>query len=81
MKDRRLGRAESVMSKAGTSKVVAPSVSIKDRGVGTREQVLNVPIACWHMGPVCLVACRRQLCGFLHCFYGCDGGEKLNEDL
>jgi hypothetical protein len=22
-------------------------MSVKDRGVGTREQVLNVPIACW----------------------------------
>jgi hypothetical protein len=30
--------------------VVAPPASIKDRGVGTREQVLNVPIACWWYG-------------------------------
>jgi hypothetical protein len=27
--------------------VVAPPVSVKDRGVGTREQVLNVLIRCW----------------------------------
>jgi hypothetical protein len=47
-------------------------VSVKDRGVGTREQVLNVSIACWYMGPVSLIACRRQLCDFLHCFYGCE---------
>jgi hypothetical protein len=24
-----------------------PPVSVKDRGVGTREQVVNVLIACW----------------------------------
>jgi hypothetical protein len=48
-------------------------VSVKDGGVGTCEQVLNVPIACWYMGPVSLVACYRQLCDFLHCFYGCEG--------
>jgi hypothetical protein len=32
-------------------------VSVKDRGVGTREQVLNVPIACQLYGsgkPSCL---------------------------
>jgi hypothetical protein len=28
-----------------------PPVSVKDRGVGTREQVLNVPIACQWYGP------------------------------
>jgi hypothetical protein len=31
---------------AGTYKVVAPSVSIKDRWVDPHEQVLNIPIAC-----------------------------------
>jgi hypothetical protein len=30
----RLGRSGSVMWKADTSKVVAPSMSVKDRGVG-----------------------------------------------
>jgi hypothetical protein len=30
---------------AGTSMVVAPPVSIRDRSVGPHEQVLNVPIA------------------------------------
>jgi hypothetical protein len=38
------------MWKAGTFQVVAPPVSIKDRWVGPREQVLNVPIACWCYG-------------------------------
>jgi hypothetical protein len=33
------------MWQAGTSKVVAPLVLIKDRSVGPHEQVLNVPIA------------------------------------
>jgi hypothetical protein len=31
--------------------VVAPPASVKDWGVGTREQVLNVPIACRWYGP------------------------------
>jgi hypothetical protein len=32
---------------AGTSKLVPPSGSIKDRSVGPHEQVLNVPITSW----------------------------------
>jgi hypothetical protein len=40
------GRSGSDTWKAGTSKVVAPPVSVKDRSIGPREQVLNVPIAC-----------------------------------
>jgi hypothetical protein len=37
------------MWKAGTSKVVAPPMSVKDWWVGPREQVLNVSIACrWY---------------------------------
>jgi hypothetical protein len=40
--NRRLGRSGSVMWKVGTFKVVAPSVSVKDRWVGPREQVLNI---------------------------------------
>jgi hypothetical protein len=64
--------ARSVMWKVGTSKVVSLPVSVQDRGVGTCKQVLNVRIACWYMGPVNLVACHWQLCGFLHCFYGCE---------
>jgi hypothetical protein len=39
-----LERSESGTRQAGTSKVVAPPVSVKDRWVGLREQVLNVPI-------------------------------------
>jgi hypothetical protein len=45
--DHRLGRSGSGLLKTGTSKVVVPPVSIKDRWVGPREQVLNVPIICW----------------------------------
>jgi hypothetical protein len=32
------------MWKVGTFKVVAPLVLVKDRWVGPREQVLNIPI-------------------------------------
>jgi hypothetical protein len=68
------------MWKGSTSNVVAPTVLVKDRWVGPHKQVLNVPIACWYMGPVSLVACCLIVCGFLHYFYGCEGGEKLNGD-
>jgi hypothetical protein len=44
--DHRLGRSGTGMSKADAFKVVAPPVSVKDRLVGPREQVLNVPITC-----------------------------------
>jgi hypothetical protein len=47
------------MLKAGTSKVVPPPVLVKDRRVVPSEQVLNVPIACWYMGPIRLVAYHR----------------------
>jgi hypothetical protein len=40
------GRSASDTWKVGTSKVVAPPVSVKDRSIGPHEQVLNVPIAC-----------------------------------
>jgi hypothetical protein len=40
-----LGRSGGGTWKAGTFKVVALPVSVKDRSVGPREQVLNVPIA------------------------------------
>jgi hypothetical protein len=39
------------MWKTGAFKVVAPPVSVKDRWIGPREQVLNVPIACRCYGP------------------------------
>jgi hypothetical protein len=45
--DLRLGKSGSDMWKVSTSKTVALPVSIKDRWVSPREQVLNVPIACW----------------------------------
>jgi hypothetical protein len=41
-----LGRSGSGMWQAGTSKVVAPPVSVKDRWVAPRELALNVLIAC-----------------------------------
>jgi hypothetical protein len=44
--DCRLGRSESVIWKASTSKVVAPPVSVKERWVGPDEQTLNIPITC-----------------------------------
>jgi hypothetical protein len=50
--DHLLGRSGSVMWKDVTSKVVSPSVSVKDQWVGPRKQVLNVSIACWYVGPV-----------------------------
>jgi hypothetical protein len=46
-----LGRSGSDMWQASTSKVVPPPVSVKDRWVSPREQVLNVPIACRWYGP------------------------------
>jgi hypothetical protein len=39
------------MCKASAFKAVAPPVSVKDRWVGPREQVLNVPIAYQCYGP------------------------------
>jgi hypothetical protein len=61
--DHWLGRSGSGMWKASTFKVVAPPVPAKDRWVDPREQVLNVPITNWYMGPVSLVACHRQKFG------------------
>jgi hypothetical protein len=46
MEDRQSGRAERVMWKADTSKVISPHVSVKNRWVGPHEQVLNVLIKC-----------------------------------
>jgi hypothetical protein len=37
--DRQLGRSGSVMWKVGTSKVVSPLVSVKDRWIGPRENI------------------------------------------
>jgi hypothetical protein len=52
--------------------VVAPPVSVKDRRVVTREQVLNIPIACRSYGSPavdrCLVFAIASLVG---------SGEKL----
>jgi hypothetical protein len=45
--DRRLERLGSGMWQADIFKAIAPPVSVKDRWVGPREQVLHVPIAYW----------------------------------
>jgi hypothetical protein len=45
--DHRLGKVGEWYVQVDTSKVVALSVSVKNRGVGIHEQVLNVPITCW----------------------------------
>jgi hypothetical protein len=42
---------ESAMAIPRFSMFLPPLVSVKDRGVGTREQVLNIPIACRCYGP------------------------------
>jgi hypothetical protein len=62
-----------VCVKSSPSILYPPPVSVKDRCVGPREQVLNVSITCWYMGSVSIVACCWQICSFLHCFYGCEG--------
>jgi hypothetical protein len=53
VEDRRLGRSGSVMSKPAPPRLCSPPslVSHKDRWVGPREKVLNVPIACRRYGP------------------------------
>jgi hypothetical protein len=38
---------ESAMTISRFSIWLPPPVSVKDQGVGTHEQVLNVPITCW----------------------------------
>jgi hypothetical protein len=42
---------ESVVAILRFSMCYPSPVSVKDRGVGTREQILNVPIACRCYGP------------------------------
>jgi hypothetical protein len=49
--DHQLGRSGSGLWKASTSKAVAPPMLVKDRWIGPREQILNVPIASWWYGP------------------------------
>jgi hypothetical protein len=74
--DHQLGRSGSVIWKVGTSKVVAPPVSVKDRCVGPREQVLNIHIAYQRYGPG--EPSNRPLTeGWLypHYFNGCLGRE------
>jgi hypothetical protein len=48
-------------------------MSVNDWWVDLHEQVLNVSIAHQYMGLVSLVASCWHLCGFFHCFYGCEG--------
>jgi hypothetical protein len=49
---RRLGRSGSGRWKVGTSKVIVPACVDLGPMSWPREQVLNVPIACWYMGLV-----------------------------
>jgi hypothetical protein len=64
------------MWKAGTSKVVAPPVSIKDRSIDPHEQVLNVPIVYWCYGPS-KPSSQSSIDAWLcpHCFIGWLGRE------
>jgi hypothetical protein len=55
-------------------------VSVKDRWVGPREQVLNVLIASWYMGPISLVACRQQRVTLPPLLQWLPRGEKLGMD-
>jgi hypothetical protein len=55
-------------------------VWIKDRWIGPREQVLNVPIACWYIGSISLVAGRQQKVGFTPTASMVGLGEKLGMD-
>jgi hypothetical protein len=55
--DRRYGRLRSSMWKVSAFKAIAPHVSVKDRWVGLRKQVLNVPITCRCYGPVKPIGC------------------------
>jgi hypothetical protein len=80
VEDRWLGRSGSGMWKADTSKFVAPPVSDKDRWVGPREQILNVPITYFYMSLVNLVACHRQKIDLSLLLHRLCGGEKLNGD-
>jgi hypothetical protein len=45
-----------------------------------RDQVLNIPIACWYMGPVSLVAYHQQKFGLSLLLLWLRVGEKLDED-
>jgi hypothetical protein len=56
-------------------------VSVKDRWVGLREQVLNVSITCWYMGPVSLVGCYQQRVALPPLLSWLPRGEKLGTDL
>jgi hypothetical protein len=81
--DHRLGKSRSEMWKAGTSKVVPPlPVSVKDRWVGPREQVLNVPIACRRYVPD-KPSSRSSIESWLypHYFNGCLGREAEYESM
>jgi hypothetical protein len=40
-----------VCGKSAPSRLQSSPVSVKDKWVGPREQVLNILIACWFYGP------------------------------
>jgi hypothetical protein len=76
VKNHQLGRWGSVIWKVVTFKVVAPPVPVKDRWVGPREQVLNVPIVYRRYGPDS-PSSQPSTEGWLcpHYFNGCIGRE------
>jgi hypothetical protein len=54
---------ESVVAISRFSMWYPPPVSVKDRGVGTHEKVLNIRSHVGDIGPINLVACCRQMFG------------------
>jgi uncharacterized membrane protein YqaE (UPF0057 family) len=67
---------ESAMTISRFSIWLPPPVSVKDQGVGTHEQVLNVPITCWWYVPS-KPSSRPLIDAWLcpHCFIGWLGRE------
>jgi hypothetical protein len=55
-------------------------VSVTDRWVGPCEQILNVPIACWYMSTVSLVAYREWRVALPPLLQWLPRGEKLCMD-
>jgi hypothetical protein len=52
-------------------------VSVKDRWIGPREQVLNVSIACWYIGLVSWCSCVTTWLKPLSLLQGCCEGERM----
>jgi hypothetical protein len=63
--------------KPAPPRLYPPPVLIKDRWIGPREQVLNVPIACWYTSLVSLVVCHQQKVALPPLLQWLPWGEKL----